>query len=129
MSRYNSQAFTPEEVKQGLHLDLINYLLSYNAKSKSYFNDLHITSEGYWLIIDWVTEDYDNKLAGFEFVGEDQLVVQIVNFPDGTYAYATDDTEALEFLNDWLQRHPEWEKDERGRWYNKNETLTKEILN
>ena len=39
---YNSQAFTPEEVKKGLHLDLISYLLDYNSKADGYFNDIHI---------------------------------------------------------------------------------------
>ena len=28
----NQQSFTPEEVKKGLHLDLIKYLLDYNEK-------------------------------------------------------------------------------------------------
>ena len=58
-TRVNSVAFTPEEVEQNLHMDLITYLLSYNQKSKSSYFDIHITSDGFCTIVEFVNLTYD----------------------------------------------------------------------
>jgi hypothetical protein len=130
MKNYNSQAFTPEEVKQGLHLDLINYLLDYNSKSKECFNDIHIDSDGFCVIVEWVTETYGNVLTSFEYVGEDEVVLKIVHFPDGSYDYVEDQDEANDRFMLWLHQNPGWEKDGNGGWYNKaeNDERMKELL-
>lgn len=127
---YNSQAFTPEEVKKGLHLDLIKYLLDYNQKADGYFNDIHIDTDGYCVIIEWVTESYKEACSSFEFVGCDEEVLKLVHFPDNSYGYASDEDEANDMLLLWLHENPGWEKNEYGRWYNKaaNDELIKEIL-
>ena len=127
MSKFNSQAFTPEEVKQGLHLDLINYLLDYNSKSKNYFNDIHIDSDGFCVIIEWVTETYGDVLTSFEYVGEDEVVLKIVKFPDGSYDYAEDQDEANDRFQLWSHENPDWAYDSNKGWYKKDEI--KEILN
>jgi hypothetical protein len=119
MSKFNSQAFTSEEVKQGLHLDLINYLLDYNSKSKECFNDIHIDSDGFCVIVEWVTETYGDVLTGFEYVGEDEVVLKIVNFPDGSYDYVEDQDEANDRFQLWLHQNPDWEKNGCGGWIKK----------
>ena len=51
--KYNSMAFTPEEVKKGLHLKLLNTLLDLNAaREDASYNDIHIWSDSYCTIID-----------------------------------------------------------------------------
>ena len=114
---YNSQAFTPEEVKKGLHLDLIKYLLDYNQKAEGYFNDIHIDTDGYCVIIEWVTESYKDACSGFEFVGCDEEVLKLVHFPDNSYGYASI----------MVSRKSQLGKSPHGGWINKNEDK-KEIL-
>lgn len=127
---YNSQAFTPEEVKNGLHLDLINYLLDYNSKAEGYFNDIHIDTDGYCVIVEWVQESYKEACTSFEFVDHDEEIMKVVHYPDNSYGYASDEDEANDMLLLWLHENPGWEKNEYGRWHNKavNDELIKEIL-
>ena len=124
---YNSQAFTPEEVKKGLHLDLIKYLLDYNQKAEGYFNDIHIDTDGYCVIVEWITESYKDACSSFEFVGCDEEVLKLVRFPDNSYGYASDEDEANDMFQLWLHENPGWEKGPYGGWINKNEDI-KEIL-
>jgi hypothetical protein len=130
MKSYNSQTFTPEEVKQGLHLNLINYLLDYNSKAKDYFNDIHIDSDGYCTIIEWVQESLTDATTSFEFVDYDETVLKIVKFPDNSYDYVEDQDEANDRFQLWLHENPGWEKDGNGGWYNKaeNDERMKELL-
>jgi hypothetical protein len=119
MKNYNLQAFTPEEVKQGLHLDLIKYLLDYNAKSKDYFNDIHIDNDGYCTIIEWVSESREDATTSFEFVDCDETILKIVRFPDNSYDYVEDQDEANDRFQLWLHENPDWEKDGFGGWKKK----------
>lgn len=127
---YNTQAFTPEEVQKGLHLDLIKYLLDYNSKAEGFFNDIHIDSDGYCVIIEWVQESYKEACTGFEFVDYDEEVMKIVHFPDNSYGYASDEDEANDMLQLWLRENPGWKKNNFGHWYKSAENieLIKEIL-
>ena len=61
---YNYQAFTPKEVKQGLHTDLIQMLLKYNEKSDEHFMDIHITTDGYCLMVEWDCVPYNRQWGG-----------------------------------------------------------------
>lgn len=128
---YNSQTFTPEEVKKGLHLELINCLLDYNSKADGYFNDIHIDSDGYCTIVEWVQESYTEACTSFEFVDHDEEVMKIVYFPDNSCGYASNENEANDMLALWLHDNPGWEKDEYGHWYQsvENDRNIKEILN
>lgn len=49
---YNSEAFTPEEVAKGLHQKLLNTLLEISKEQEDSHYDIHITSDGYCLIIE-----------------------------------------------------------------------------
>lgn len=115
----NSKAFTPEEVKKGLHLDLIKYLLSYGNKSDKYFYDIHIFSDGYCTIIEWVESPYnddDGVYQGrFGFIDEDEDIMKEIKLPDNSYAYVHRGEED-EYLNKWLEDNPGWEKDAYGLW-------------
>ena len=67
----NSQYFSFEDVKAGLHFEFIQNLLNYNQKTKSsYFNDIHITTDdGSCVIVEWVHDDLSEPLYGsFQFI-------------------------------------------------------------
>ena len=117
-SKINSVAFTPEEVKQNLHMGLIVYLLSFNQKSENSFFDIHITTDGLCTIVEFanITRGINDTLEGFVYMDEDHYLLKRVEFPDGHYDYL-DDNEAEDVFNDWLKEHPGWEKDKFGRWY------------
>lgn len=127
---YNSQAFTPEEVKKGLHLDLINYLLDYNLKANGYYIDIHIDTDGYCVIVEWVQESYKDACTSFEFVDYDEEVMKIIRYPDNSYGYASNEDEANDMLQLWLHENPGWKKNSFGQWYKpaENIELIKEIL-
>ena len=113
----NSVAFTPEDVQKNLHLDLINYLLSFNQKSENSFFDIHITTDGFCTIVEFanITRGINDTSEGFVYMDEDHYLLRRVEFPDGHYDYFNDDA-AEEVFNNWLREHPGWKKDEFGRW-------------
>ena len=118
MSSYNSKAFTPEEVEKGLHLDLINYLLEYNKKSSECYEDIHITNDTYCTIVEWCDVSCDNEFSSgkFEFVDENQAVINCIKFPDNHVEYL-EDNEAESRANEWLEEN----KEEFGNWeFNNN---------
>lgn len=119
----NQQSFTPEEVKKGLHLDLIKHLLDYNEKSKDHYNEIMITTDGYCTIIEWVNLPYNKDWGGhYEYINEDagEHVMVEYRFPDGSYVDIEPGTEK-EVLEDWLEDNPGWEKTSYGVWHNKLE--------
>lgn len=83
----NSQAFTPEQVENGELNDLIEYLLNFNKKSDKSYMDIHITSDSYCTIVEWVEIHYDFKgeCGEFKFVDSDEYVMKEIRFPDGHY--------------------------------------------
>lgn len=126
---YNSQAFTPEEIKAGLLQDLLNYLLSYNQKCKSGYYDIHIWSDGYCTIVDWIDINFEfrGEEGEFEFVPSNGQVMLEYSFPDNHYEQFYNEEEYQERLQEWLKENPGWEKTEYGTWYNRieNEKIRK----
>ena len=128
---YNSQAFTPEEVEEGLLQDLLNYLLSYNQKCKSGYYDIHIWSDGYCTIVDWL--DINFKFKGeegeFKFVPGDGCIMREFLFPDNHYEMCYDEEDYQERLADFLKENPGWEKTPYGTWTNRieNERFKKSL--
>lgn len=115
----NSQAFTPEEVEAGAHLDLINALLKINKKSSdSSYNDIHITTDGYCTIVEWYHKLEDDG-AGFHFVGCDQVIFNEVRFPDEHTEYLPEDAD--EAIAEWLKDNPGYIKNEWGHWVKEDE--------
>ena len=115
--RLNEVDFTPEEVEENLHLDLINYLLDYNKKAKDHYNEILITSDGYCTIVQWFNRSYNDDFGkgSFKFVDEDEVVMKELIFPDNSTEYVLPE-ECDERLNEWLKEHPGYEKDEWGNW-------------
>ena len=125
---YNSMAFTPEEVARGQHLKLLKTLFELNAdKEDDSYNDIHIWTDGYCTIIDWV--DYSREFGGgkFEFVPGDGYILREFSFPDNHYEMFADEEEFNEALKDWLEENPGWVKTPYGTWTNEieNEQIRK----
>ena len=117
-SKVNSVAFTPDEVEKNLHLDLINFLLTYNKKADDSFFDIRITTDGCCLIVEFVslTRGINDDSEGFVFMDEEHYLLKRVEFPDGHYDYLNDDDED-DAISQWLAANPGWEKDENGYWW------------
>lgn len=115
-SDYNSQAFTPEEVEKGLHLKLLNTLLDYNINSQEYYNDIHITSDGYCVIIEWVTNSFEYGGSEYKLLGEDDAIYTRVDFPDSSYDYVPSDEKDIA-LQEWVNNNPNWKQNNYGTWY------------
>ena len=122
---YNSVAFTPEEVKKGLHSDLINYLVNYNTQNKSDdYYEIHITSDGYCMIIEFDKIPYDHAYGGtFKYVDEfnGDIIMKECYFPDNHTEICYDDEDFKERLDNWLKENPGWRKNEYGSWYNEED--------
>lgn len=118
----NSKAFIPEEVEKGIHFDLINYLLDYNSKSEYYYYDIHITTDGFCVIVEWENLPYDGSYGGrFEYVEEDQYIMTEKQMPDDTYIMVHDEDEYNELLDEFLKENPGYYKNEWGRWCNEED--------
>ena len=126
----NRKAFVPEEVKKGLLKDLLDYLLNYNLKSKDYYNEIHITTDGYCTIVEWEDVPYDKGWGGtFQYIDESHVVMKEVMFPDNHSEYLFDEEEQ-EAIDEWLKENPGWKQNEFGIWYNEVECqqLKEELL-
>ena len=118
----NSQAFTPEEVAKGLHLKFIGHLLEISNEMEKCYFDIHITSDGYCTIVEWVDVLYDERECEdrFEFVKYNQVIMQELDFPDRHTEYCFPE-EADERIAEWHREHPEWVKTSYGTWTNEKE--------
>lgn len=124
MSRYNQEAFTPEEVKKDKHLKLLKTLFELEGDTfgdnteadKAY--DIHIWTDGYCLIVEWCDKWFDSSIDSghFEFVDENQVVLQEVLLPDNSTVYAIDDDDAKRLLKEFLEENPQWHKNQWGMW-------------
>ena len=114
---YNQMAFTIENMEQGLHVDLLNYLINYHKNGDDRFNDIHITSDGECLIIEWTLVPYDRSYGGgFKFVDDDCMVVREQLMPDHSYEYFPATISEKDALREWLNVHPGWRLNEFGIW-------------
>lgn len=132
MREYNSQAFTPEEVKKGLHLDLLNYLLEHNKKNENQYYDIHITTDGYCTIIEWKDVNYSQDYGPegkFEYVPYNGLVMLEYDFPDNHREMCYDEEDYQERLKEFLEENPGWVKTSYGTWTNEieNEKYRKQL--
>ena len=113
--RYNEEVFTPEDVEDGLMDDLIKYLKIHNEKSDRAYYDIHITSDGYCSIVQWVSVPYEDEHYNGEFVfkDEDEVIMKELRLPDNSIEYVFPDEEDERF-NEWLKENPDWYKNDRG---------------
>lgn len=118
----NSQVFTPEEVKQGLHLDLIKHLLEMNEKSKKHYNQILVNTDGYCTMVEWVQRSYSDDSCDdrFELLEYDEVVMKEVHYPDNHYDYLPRD-EVEQAFKDWCEEHPNYKQNQYGIWYDEDE--------
>ena len=110
----NLMAFAPEE-KENMK-KLLKFLVE-DYDSEDYYNEVHITSDGYCTIVEWETVPYDGSFGGkFEYVDVDHEVLKQLWFPDNHYEYVFDDDEE-EVLEEWLKDNPGYKKNNYGSWY------------
>lgn len=111
-TEYNTQAFVPEEVEQGLFNKLIEYFLFYNKTSQEHYIDFHVTTDGYCTIVDWIEVPYNHEWGGsFEYVQVDEYVMHDLELPDGTYMRSTNEIEDKEIIDDFIANNPDYEYD------------------
>ena len=121
---YNSQAFTPEEVEQGLLNDLLNYLLEHNKKNETQYYDIHITTDGYCSIVEWTDVSYNNEYGDegkFEYVPYNGQVMLEFTFPDNHTELCYNEEDYQERLDEFLKENPGWVKTHYGTWVNEIE--------
>lgn len=119
----NTQAFTPEEVEKGVMDKFLKHLLELSNELEDSHLDIHITTDGFCTIIEWldVFDSYDDS-AKFVLLNSDEVIMKEVDFPDNHYEYMFAE-EVEERLKEWHKEHPEWKKDDWGRWYNSIEQI------
>lgn len=125
---YNSEAFTPEEVEKGSHLELLKTLFKLNDRLDNGHYDIHITSDGYCLIIEWCQVHPDFGPNGFVFVNENQRIVTEFSFPDNHYESFDSKEEYEERLKEWLEQNPGWTQSEYGNWYKKDDEKNEDAI-
>lgn len=130
--KYNYQAFTPEEVNEGLLNDLLKYLLDHNKKNKEQYYDIHITTDGYCSIVEWNDVSYNTEYGEdgkFRFVDYDQVIMTEKTFPDNHIELCRDEEDYQERLKEFLENNPGWEKNSWGGWINtiENERIKKSL--
>ena len=119
----NNVAFTPEEVEKGMVIDFIQFLLEQNKKLERSFNDIHITSDSYCTIVEWIQKRYDDSDESFEYVDGDHLVVKEIYFPDGHYEWVKTKEEEKERWEEFLKEDPGWYQDSYGTWRHKDDEV------
>ena len=125
----NSQAFKPEEVKKGLLKDFLTMLLTISSKFEDSYYDIHITTDGYCIIVEWVDCFYNYPSDQFKLVTENQAVMTELRYPDDSYEYVFPE-EVDEKFQEWHKAHPEWIQTPCGTWTNQveNEKFRQSLL-
>ena len=125
----NSQAFTPEEVKKGLLNEFVTMLLTISSKFEDSYYDIHITTDGYCTIVEWVDCFYDLPNDQFKLVKEDQAIMSELIYPDNSCEYVFPE-DIDEKLKEWHKDNPGWVKTSYGTWTNtiENEKFRQSLL-
>lgn len=106
---FNSISFSPEEVEAGLLAQQINTMLDFNKNSQDFSYDIHLWTDGYSTVLDFVQTPNDGSYGGgFAFIDEDQEILSRVRYPDGSSELCYPD-EVEEKKADWKAAHPEEE--------------------
>ena len=125
MERYNEIVLKPEEVNNGLLTKWINFLTETSKELANSYYDIHITSDGYCTMIQFndVSFDPTQESGKFEFVDYDEQVMKEVEMPDGTCQYIFREEDSEEVIKEFLKEHPNYYKNQFGRWVNKDEEI------
>ena len=108
---------------RGRMISLLELLLDMSYDDSGRYNDIHIKPEDCGAFsVEWSQESwkYIHDRGGFQYVGADDEICSLFEFPDGHSDYVPVGDEKA-YLNDWLEENTGWEKDESGKWRKKNE--------
>lgn len=98
-------------------LELIEYLLK---GDNTHYNEIRIKPEDTGVyVVEWTQVPWSGDYGGhFEYVDEDQVIMEEYLLPDNTYVLLSDDEEFKEYLDNWLKENPGWIKTPYGTWTN-----------
>lgn len=125
---YNSMTFMKEDIDNGLHLKLIDFLINLRGKTWDSL-DIRVQSNAYCVTVDWCDKQSNDNFSGFQYLEEDDVIMREVRFPDGHYEYLLkEDINAA--LDAWKQSNPQWHMTSYGTWTNdeENEKLRKYLM-
>lgn len=73
----NSMSFTPKDVANGEFQKFLMMLTTMELEDR--YNDIHVWSDSYCIIVEWVSRDYNDYygIGEFKFVDKDHEVVPI----------------------------------------------------
>ena len=117
--QYNSMAFTPEESKAAA--ELLNTLMRFNTLSKEHYNDIHVTTDGYCTIIEWVCVPYSHEWGGkFDYIDEEHYPLYAYEMPSGITEYFANEHEYELALIEFLRKNPDYYWDNNAwKWKSK----------
>lgn len=127
---YNEKTFTPEEVKAGMVVEFIDFLIKQDIKSAEVnergsagsYTNINITNGGGdCVIVQWCEVLFNDDSPKFEFVNYDEHIGTVLELPDNSTVLCWDEDDAKETLDNFLKEHPYYKKNEYGHWYNENE--------
>lgn len=106
MADFNSQEFSKEEIKQGLHLDFIKCLIGMTLKSDTSKNDMHIWFDDETLVVDWInsTYGYEYDYGKFRYVDPEDKIVHEYHTPYGETVYLENDAEYEDYIAEYEEK-------------------------
>ena len=126
----NRQSFDLDTPNGRKHFQrLLDTLIDYNQdKEESHYNDIHISQEESFIIIEWDSVPYSHEWGGqWKYLEDDDVLMKEVVFPDNHYEYVFPD-EVEETLEEWHKNNPDWVKTSYGTWTNTEENRRSNIL-
>jgi len=112
MSNLNNMAFTPEEVEAGALQKLLNYLIDYNTNNNKHYCDIHMTTDGYCIIVEWAVIPYSHEWGGyFYYVNEDEEIAHWFALPDNSRVLCLDQDDEIDAITNFRLDNPEWHYD------------------
>lgn len=117
---YNSMHFSREDVKNNLHLDLLNTLYKISLSCEGDIIHIHTYTEEGAVIVEWCQHNYDMddiSVNTFSYIDYDECVMMEGRFPDNHYEYFHSEEEYNEVLSEWLKEHPTYKQNQWSQWY------------
>lgn len=121
----NSILFSEKDCKKGLHLKFIEQLTNLSMTMDEDYLQILIepSCDGIEVFFNQCMKDDENEINSYyKLVGSDEYVMHRYYLPDNHYEYVENKEQEDEFLQYFLEDHPNYVKDERtGRYVPKEE--------
>ena len=118
MSELNRQYFSREQIEKKEHYKLLDALITETYGVGNHNNDIRIHSEDDAFIIEWAQINNNYSDAKFKFIDDGQVVMNEYILPDQTFIFFETNAEFDEYLKEWLEKNPGWERTRHGTWTN-----------